>query len=445
MLRRALLIGCLLLPTGCSKLSSMFAAEPTREQQAQAALAAAETAAENGEVETARQQYEKAAALMPNDSAPSLALGRLYAQSGNDGQAIMALKRAAELAPLDPEPRTVLAELYMRQGRPDMALEQLRKAGDGEDGAGAPAELQRKLVTAQLRLGELDEAEVIIDRLYREDPSNPDTLALYAEVLLARGEEERAVRLLDAAVAASGDSVRVRTARARSFYSRGKVNEAIREFDLAVQAAPSDPDAAIARARALATAGQPEDAKAAMDALVAARPTDLRVQAVQAEIKLLVGDVDGALDAAEGVLARQPTNGKALYVRARAVERNVEQAGGDLTRAINAYREVIEAHPGQAEALGRLWRLYQKSGDRNGAMVALEHLLMLGETTPDEEVELAEMYAKTGVNTGRGLRLINAALQRMPGEPRFLQIRAELTKKHKPPGPKGPVILRGGR
>lgn len=444
MYRRALLIGCLLFSPGCEKLSGLFAAEPTREEQGRAALVRASEAVQRGELEAALGLYERASTLLPNDAEPALELGRLYAQLGNDGQALMALKRAAELNPYEAEPYSLMAELYMRQGRPEVALEQLRKVG-GADGEGVPAELQRKLATAQLRLGELEDAEAIIDRLYREDPANADTLALYAEVLLARGEEGRAVRLLDAAVTASGDSVRVRMARARYFYSRGKVKEALREFDLAVQADPNDPEPAIARARALATAGQDADAKSAIDALVAARPNDLRVQAVQAEIKLLVGDVEGALYAAEAVLARQPTNGKALYVRARAVERNVEESGGELVLAINAYREVIAAHPGQVEALGRLWRLYQKQGDKNGAMVALEHLLMLGETTPDEEVALASLYAETGVNPSRGLRLINAALARIPGEPRYLKIKAQLEKQRKPSKPKGPVILRGGR
>ncbi|MFN7135384.1 MAG: tetratricopeptide repeat protein, partial [Myxococcales bacterium] len=240
----------------------------------------------------------------------------------------------------------------------------------------------------------------------------------------------------------------VRTARARYFYSRGKVNEAIREFDLAVQAAPEDPDAAMARARALATARRHEEARQAIDALADARPTDLNVQATQGEIKLLIGDVEGALDAAENVLARAPRHAKALYVRARAVEKNIEETQADPVRAINAYREVIAVNPAQAEALARLWRLYLKRGERNDAMSTLEHLLLLGETTPEEEVELASLYADSGVNAQRGLRLINVALQREPGEPRYLKIKAELEKKAKlsraGSGP-GVQILRGGR
>ena len=424
-MRRVFLLATILTFCACQKLTQMASEEPTREQQGKALLVRGRSSFESGEYETAQRLFEQAAGLAPNDPEVSLFLGKIYAKLGNDGQAILSLKRAADLNSGDSEARMLLGDLYLHSGRIDLATAMLRKAAQNEEGAKDP-ELQRKLATALLRGQNPDEAEKVIDAVDKEHPNDPETLALYAEILIARGQEERAVELLDAAVAKNADSARVRTARARYFYSRGKVNEALREFEIAVKAAPDDMELAMSRARALASAQKYDEASKAMEEVVSARPTDLNAQASLAEVKLLAGDTAGAEGIADGVIARQPKNGRALYVRARAIEL---QSGGDLVRAINAYREVIEADPSQAEALGRLWPLYLKRGLKPDAITSLEHLLMLGESDARTELELATLYAETGINASRGLKMVEAQLKRDPENARLLKLKKDLQAK----------------
>jgi hypothetical protein len=56
------------------------------------------------------------------------------------------------------------------------------------------------------------------------------------------------------------------------------------------------------------------------------------------------------------------------------------------------------------------------------------------------------MYAESKINLERGRKLIDEALQREPGNPEYVSIKAALTaaapKKKKS---SGPIILRGGR
>jgi predicted Zn-dependent protease len=399
-----------------------------------------------GDLESARELYEKAAGFSPAAAEPQNVLGRIYAQQGNDGQALLSLKRAVELEPSDIPSRVLLSDLYVRHGKPEAAVEQLRAAMETTEGP-ADAAIVRRLGSALLRAGRLDEAQAVVERLDSAQPGEVDTLALLAEVLIAQRQEERGLRLLDAAVAAAPDAARVRSVRAKYFASRGKVAEALRDYEAGVRAAPDDVDLSLGRARALAAAGRMGEATAQMEEVVRRRPKDTEVQAGLAEMKLLAGDLSGADQAAQQVLGRHPRNARALYVRARIIETG---SSADPVRAINAYREAMDADPGQAEALRHLFRLYLKHGDKTDAMSALEHLHLLGEITDEEELELAALYADTGISAQRGLEIIAEALRREPGSARCLALKQKLEAKaaampkRRAPG-SGVQILRGGK
>lgn len=435
---------------GCEKLASMMAEEPSREQQSRAWLAKGRSALSKGDMPGAQEALEKAASLNPTDPEPQRTLGGVYEKLGQQAQAILALKRAAELTPGDPGPRKELAELYLRSGQPGAAVDHLKKAVD-QSKDGADSDLLRQLAFAQLRSGKVDEAEVVAQQLDKESPGDADTMALLAEVLIAKRQEERAVQLLDSAVEAHPNSPRVRTARAKYFYSRGKVQEALHEFELASQAAPEDTEIGLARARLMASAGQAEEAASLMDEMVKARPTDLNAQSSLAEVKLLADDVAGAREVAEGVIAHQPRNARALYVRARAIEM---QSPDDPVRAINAYRQALEAEEDQTESLSRLWRLYLKQGQRGDAISILEKLQVIGDATSEEETELMAQYAETGINVSRGLKMCEESLKKDPGNARLLSIRAQLQLRLKTdPGSRprgggggsGIQVIKGGR
>lgn len=420
----ALLVALTLLLAGCDKLAQMVSEEPPREQQARSYLAKGRAALSKGDLATAQRLLEKAAALNPTDPEPQRTLGGVYEKLGEQAQAIFALKRAAELAPSDPGPRKELAELYLRSSQPANAAEHLKKAVDAS--GGEDTDLLRQLAFAQLRSGQVDEADAIAKKVNEASPGDADTMALMAEVLIAKRQEETAVQLLDQAVEAHPNSARVRTARARYFFSRGKVNEALREFELAAEAAPDDTEIGLARARAMAASGQTEEAAELMGKIVAARPTDLNAQSSLAEVLLLADKVEEAQNVAKAVIDKQPKNGRALYVRARAIE---VQSADDPVRAINAYQGAIEGDPNQTEALSRLWRLYLKQNQKNDAISMLERLRILGEATADEDIELVGLYADTGINPVEGLKMCNEALKRDPGNAKLLGFKRQLEAK----------------
>ena len=128
----------------------------------------------------------------------------------------------------------------------------------------------------------------------------------------------------------------------------------------------------------------------------------------------------------EAVLAKRGHDGQALFVRARCIEEL-----GNAGRAIQAYQEALVAEPGQVDSLQRLWQLYEKEGRVSDAVTSLETLSSLGVSGPAERLELVRLYAGTGLNSARGIEL----LEGLPADAVPASTRAELEGQARHPAP----------
>ena len=77
-------------------------------------------------------EYERAAALAPNDYLIWTELGRARATAGDMEGGVAALRRAVELAPNYAEQRWHLGNILLRTGRNEEAFAELRRAGDAD-------------------------------------------------------------------------------------------------------------------------------------------------------------------------------------------------------------------------------------------------------------------------------------------------------------------------
>jgi Carbohydrate binding domain/Tetratricopeptide repeat len=84
------------------------------------------------ELPRALAEYERAAALAPNDYLIWTEVGRARAQFGDTEGGVAALRRAVELAPNYSEPRWHLGNALLRAGRTDEAFAELRRAADAD-------------------------------------------------------------------------------------------------------------------------------------------------------------------------------------------------------------------------------------------------------------------------------------------------------------------------
>ncbi len=275
-------------------------------------------------------------------------------------------------------------------------------------------------------------------------PADADVVDSAIEYYDRRGEPDRGVAVLRAALAAEPTADRYRATLAGRLRAAGQPAEA--EAVLREAAGAEDPYRAFMAGFELAEHYQAlgdyakglAAADRAMERARALGPPDPRLLFELADAMLLAGELDRALALAkemtvgahrELVLARVaqesgdyrranrhydeafrlwPDNGDARFMAAVAAEAN-----GDFDRAIEQYRYAIRISYGDAEARARLARLHVAEGQPARALEMLEGVVL----PPDSEADLLAL----GLRVQQGelsVKTVNAALaQRPPAKP----------------------------
>jgi tetratricopeptide (TPR) repeat protein len=171
----------------------------------------------------ALQEYERAAALAPNDYLVWMEVGRARAALGDVAGGGAALKHAVELAPNYAQPRWHLGNALLRAGRTEEAFAELRRAADADpelrpqvfnlawqvyapdmarviDSVGKTSAARAQLVGVLAARGRLDDALAVWAGLgeagRREQAAVSETLA---RALYAKGQYRRALQVLSEA------------------------------------------------------------------------------------------------------------------------------------------------------------------------------------------------------------------------------------------------------
>ncbi len=163
--------------------------DPDRRARTRLELAAAYFA--NNQPDVALPEVNRAIAANPNLGAGYNLRGLINAALGKDDAAESDFRRALVINPRDPDALQNYGWYLCQHNRHDEAGVQFSQAL-----ALPPRRDTARTWLAQgvcqARAGRLEEAEKSLQRSYQMDPSNPSTSVNLAEVLLRRGEAERA-------------------------------------------------------------------------------------------------------------------------------------------------------------------------------------------------------------------------------------------------------------
>jgi cellulose synthase operon protein C len=349
-------------------------------------LAAARRA--RGELEPARQDFEKLTTDHPDWSLANFELGRtllaerrvddalrafaraeqttqspavarlrasqLLLAAGEVDQAIARAKVAQATPAVAPFARSVLVQAYLAQSRPDLARQELQAAVDGSPSdAFARMQLGRFLMSQ----GKGAEALAEFERAAALRPGAPEPLIGQAEARLLLKQPDEAVRAAVGAVKAQPSRaeywVFLGTAQERA----GRPLDAMRSYETALQREPNHLGGSRALAAAYERNKRPADALRVLEAASRAHPESLLLLFELAGVRERSGDLAAAEATYREVLRRSPDHSIAMNNLAYLLARNPKALDEALDLAERAHQHA----PGNASVADTLgWVLYQR-------------------------------------------------------------------------------------
>ena len=171
------------------RLTASDEAEPQKRARARVNLASAYFS--RGQMTTALDEIKLAIAADPQYGEAYNLRGLIYANLGDRGLAEDSFKRALQINASDPDTMHNYAWYLCQQQRYDEANALFVQALAVPQYRGIARTLMAEGV-CQARAGRLEDADASLSRAYELDPSSPFTATNLAEVLLRRGELERA-------------------------------------------------------------------------------------------------------------------------------------------------------------------------------------------------------------------------------------------------------------
>ncbi|HEX4621433.1 MAG TPA: tetratricopeptide repeat protein [Myxococcaceae bacterium] len=439
-MRRARLWAAAALLCGAACKDPDVAAAEAKQKAAEQQLAEGRVALASGQAEAAVTAFRTASLMMPDNPAPFILLADAERQAGNETAAILALKQADDITKKAGQSATLkhqLADLYRRSGNPAQAivvLAQLRDSNDLTD------EEVLTLARLQAKQGDVKGGFETLNRILIKRPDDPGAKVLEAEILLLKGDELLAAKLMDRLVGEG--NLPARALRARYFLNAGFPDNALLDLDAITGELKLSGDVVELRARALNELKRYDEAERALRQLLSADPKNADLLAQLAETKLYQGQPAEAQAMVDQALQIRPYFARALYVRGRALE-----SKGELKQAAENYEYALHSDPTFGPALSRMWQIYVHRGQKVDAMSSLERLFFQNQASTDEKVALAQMYAETRTNIERGRKLVDEALRRDPGNAHYKDVKAALGKAMAGGGGwnRGPqvVILKG--
>lgn len=375
---------------------------------------------ESGDEQGAARTLEDLAAAMPGQGAGFREMGRFFLERRDVERAEKYLRKAVEKDRRDVEAWRRLAQLEESRQRNELARqawEALLRA-EPDDG-----EALLQLGKLALGAGDASAARAWFGQLIR---GSRDEAGARLSVALAWLDGHRA----DDALAVAEEGLRSAPSDGRLHYVQGlALQERKRWVDAAASFAAVRPEdaelhatARLSLAYALAHAGQYQEALTTLDAALEARPRDVRLLTMKSWVLDRAGRSPEAVAMLERALAdRQgdPQGAEGEGELYEALASSLDKAGRGAD-AITVLKRAAAARPRDETVRYALGVAYEKAGEREAAVAAMQELLALNPDHADALNFVGYSLAERGVRLDEAERLVSRALELRPGNGYFM-------------------------
>ena len=305
--------------------------------------------------------YLKPVAAKPGVDAETLTLlGNAYMAAGKPELALQQFDKAAAIDPNNPAIQTRMAISEIGVGHGAEGVAGLERVFDTQ--AGAPV-AGPTLVLAQLRAGQLDKAAQVAAALLQRDANNPLYQSLSGMVKAAQKDVAGAEAAFRAALAANPDFAPARSDLAALYLSAGRADDAQKLYQEALAKKPDDEAALLGLASVAVTQKKWQEAVDYINHARTVASDDPAPGLALVRVYEMRQDWNNAKAVAAALNAQFPANLNVLEVQART-----QLEAGDTNGAIASYKRAHELAP-----------------ELEAAPVALPHLAHLDRLLPRGE------------------------------------------------------------
>jgi tetratricopeptide (TPR) repeat protein len=349
------------------------------------------------QVDEALIGFQEAARCDPKLTLAWIALGEAYTERGNEVEALAAYDRALGLEPENTAALRGAAALYMRAkmtAKAVAALDILTKQNPGD------SELHSELGAAYFGTGNLDAAETEFNQALKLAPKSSAALLGQANLLLRKGDEGRAIELLQRVIRVAPKAYEPRFVLGSAYNRLSRFAEAAAELEAAVKLGAVEPEVYYHLARAYGGLGRTEKRTLALTKFAelskqAKADTEARRQAArlveQAKPFVDAGNLPDALKLVEQARDLRPQDDNILF--------RLASLDYDLARyapAHDAIEEAIALAP--SEWVYRLLAglIEGRSGELEEARRSLSVAVRLNPAAADAHNALGEVSLRLG-------------------------------------------------
>ena len=365
-------------------LTAFFASAQTKNIQER--LENAANLIRDNRIVEAEQQLKAILKMAPNDAAALNLLGTVRAQQGRLNEAETLLTRAAKIDPAFVAVHMNLAFLYLLRNAPEKSILELKEVIRLEPNN---VEANYKLGRLLLARGQIDDSIAILERAKSATSASVVFLPLLGDAYFRKGNADKAEENYQLALAAQKDNVDATLGLAKVSQSRGDTKATLAYLSQAREVAGNSPEVFYKVGVAALSLGFFDDARSDLEQAMKLKPDEPAYLIALGAAWLKKPDLFAGEQAFQRALELQPDNAQAQLYLGYVLykQKKFSEAKGYLEKT-------IKADSSAPEPFYYLGLILQEENEDERAIALLEKAIQVSPAFANAHVALGASYLK---------------------------------------------------